>query len=252
MTSELRTQLEGKKKLEVAATIYAESTLHNPDSVDRSAESRINLAASYPLSDKIRSALSVSAIQGLDTAQKTYLSNAKLSFSHSAIRLTQDTSLLAGAGLRLPTNVEDRKLKSYNGAAYIAPQLLTNWSPSGFTFTTLYRVEAQKNSHYWDRTASGAANLSYSVVNYLGVEHYLTEHISILVDGDYTYARTYQNSLRTNFSVGESITYEAPKWSLTLGHSNGADALLANGQDYNIKAFDEKTSAVYINTRIVF
>lgn len=38
VTSELRTQLEGKKKLEVAAIIYAESTLHNPDSVDRSAE----------------------------------------------------------------------------------------------------------------------------------------------------------------------------------------------------------------------
>lgn len=194
----------------------------------------------------------MSAIQGLDTAQKTYLSNAKLSFSHSAIRLTQDTSLLAGAGLRLPTNVEDRKLKSYNGAAYIAPQLLTNWSPSGFTFTTLYRLEAQKNSHYWDRTASGAANLSYSVVNYLGVEHYLTEHISILVDGDYTYARTYQNSLRTNFSVGKSITYEAPSGASRLGTATAPMPCWPMVRTTNIKAFDEKTSAVYINTRIVF
>ena len=34
---------------------------------------------------------------------------------------------------------------------------------------------------------------------------------------------------------------------LAMGHTNGGDALRANGVDSNVKAFDKRTSQIYVD-----
>jgi hypothetical protein len=74
----------------------------------------------------------------------------------------------------------------------------------------------------------------------------------LTLEGDYTYARNYHDVAITKFTFEQSLTYEEKQWSLTLAHSNGGDALQANGTDYNIQVFDENRSTVYARLKFVY
>jgi len=229
-----------------------QSTLHNVDSQQRQSDGRMTLGASYPVWEKWRTSASIVGIQDFAQSKKASFGNARVAVSRSAYRLTEDTVFIPAIGLRLPTNVDDRKSKTYNGSGGIRPLLLTNWSIAGSPLATILSVEAIKNHHTYNRAASGDANLDHQITTYLGVEKPLGGGFSFLLDGDYTYAQTYEKSMRTLFSMGQSVTYEHKQISITIGHSNDGDALMANGRDYNVQVFDQNTSVVYVNTRFVY
>lgn len=252
-TNELTAELKRPKRLQITLLAQTMSNLYGTESRDHEAEGRLVIAPSYKLGDNYRISLSNTIIQNFENERQTRLGNSKLLLSHVPIYLTNDTMLIATGGMRLPTNVEDRHLNTYNGSLVLDPNVITNWTVLGSPFVSVVGVYLTKNTHTYDRNASGGANTSYSAMGYFGIEKEILPKLTFLVDGDYTYARTYQGSMRTLFSMGQSLTYQHNKdLSLTVGHSNGGDALKANGTDYNIAVFDGRQSVVYANIRAVF
>jgi hypothetical protein len=252
-TNELTAELKRPKRLQVTLLAQTMSNLYGTDSRDNEAEGRLVIAPSYKLGQDYRLSLSNTIIQNFVRERQTRLGNSKLLLSHVPIYLTNDSMLIAAGGFRLPTNVEDRHLNTYNGSLVLEPNLITNWKVFGSPFVSVLGLYLTKNTHTYDRNASGGANTSHSEMAYFGIEKELLPKLTFLVDGDYTHARTYQNSMRTMFSMGQSLTYQHNKdLSVTVGHSNGGDALKANGTDYNIAVFDGRQSVVYANIRTVF
>lgn len=252
-TNQLTAELKRPKRLQVTVLAQTASNLYQSGSERREAEGRLILTPSYKLGVNYRLSLSNSIIQNFEQERETRFGNSKLSLSHVPLYLTDDTILIASGGVRLPTNVEDRKRNTYNGSLVLEPTLLTNWTLLGSPFVTVLGLYLTKNTHTFDRNSRGSANTSYSATSYAGIEKQILPKLSLLVDGDYTYARTYQNSLRTQFSIGQSMTFQFNKdLSFTIGHTNAGDALRANGTDYNVSVFDGNFSVIYANVRAVF
>ncbi len=251
-TAQLTADLKSPKKLRLTAVVQGFSTLHKTEQQGRVSFGRIMFAPSYPLNDDYRGTLTGALIQNFDQESKTGLSNFKLTVSRKPIALTQDTSLIAIGGLRLPTNEDDRRDNTFNGALVLEPQVLSQFNVRGFKFMAISGLTAVKNFHTYSRNNLGSANISYSVAPSLGFETYLMKNVALGVDGSYTFARTYQDTPRTSFALGQALTYEQPLWSVTIGHYNEADALKYNGTESNINVFDGNTSAVYGQVRVVY
>ena len=252
-TNELTAELQRPKRLQIVVQAQAVSNLYAGNSGDRAANTRISLAPGYKLGDKYRLSASASAIQQTSPVPKGTLSNTRLALTHVPIALSEDTIFIPVIGAVAPTNEDNRRLNSYNGGLLLEGTTITNFNLFGMNFAGVTGLALAKNFHTWDRTSTGAANIDYKADFYLGLEKSLTRKLTFLIDGDYIYANTYQNSLRTQFMIGQSITWEENKtWSFTIGHSNGGDALKANGTDYNIRVFDGNTSVVYANIRAVY
>lgn len=251
-TNQLTTELTSVKKLRVTALLQAISTLHKNEQNGRQSSGRIVLSPSYQLSPDYRAILTGSLIQNLDEERKTQFSNTKLSISRQPLALTPDTALVLSAGGRLPTNEDDRRDNTFNGSILFEPQAFTEWNLRGFRFTTIYALSAIKNFHTYSRNHVGQGNMSYSVTPYLGFETYLAKNLVLTIDGDVSFARTYDDSPRTLFSLGQSLTFDQKGWSATIGHTNAADAFTYNGTDSNVRLFDDNTSAVYGQLRVAY
>lgn len=252
-TNELKTELQTRKKFDLSAIIQGESNLYAAGSRDYQAGGRFQIAPAYRINSNLKASATLTILQDMSSPErKTAFANTKLAVSHTPIRLTDDTSLILVGGGRLPTNSDDRREKTYNGGLLTESLLLTQWAPRGFTFTTITGLYLVKNFHTYDRDSRGEVNMDNQAMAYFGVEKYLTPRISLTLDGDYTLATAYNGSRRTLFDIGQSLTYEGDGYSITIGHTNGGDALQANGTDYNVRVFDQNTSVVYANMRFVY
>ncbi len=251
-TNELKMELKSVKRLRVTTTMEAASTLQKTEQDGRDAYGRIILAPSYLIGKDYRVGASGSIKQNLNEEEKTQYANTRLNVSRKPLQLTQDTSVVLVAGGRLPTNPDDHRDNTFNGSVLVDPSLITEWNILGQRFTTSYQLTLSKNFHTYDRNNKSEANMSYTAISYFGIETYILDNVVLTLDGDYTYGRSYQDTPKTAYSLGQSITYEQPKWSVTIGHTNAASALQANGRDYNISAFDKHTSAIFTALRVVY
>ena len=252
-TNELTTQLQKPKRFQITTVAQTESNLYETDSREYEARGRLTIAPSYKFNPNYRATVSASLLQDFEGGREGLLSNAKATVTRVPIKISQDSFIIPAAGARLPTNVKDRKDNSFVGAAIAEATLLTNWTFKDSPFTTLYAVYLTKNFHEYERGREGNDNTDYSIINYFGVEKYLTSKLSILIDGDYSFARTYRGNPKSLFSIGQSLSYEFTRdFSVTVGHSNGGNMFQANGTDYDVQVFDENRSIVYANIRAVY
>ncbi len=252
-TNELTAQLQRPKRLQIVVQAQAVSNLYQADSRERAANGRLTFAPGYKLGENFRASASTSLIQDVTPQPKATLSNTRLALTHLPVSLSDDTVLIPAAGAMAPTNEEDRRLNSYNGGLFLEATTVTNWTIFGSPIATIAGLSLNKSQHTWDRNALGGANISYRTGTYFGVEKEIIRKLTILIDGEYSYAKTYQDSLRTQFDLGQSLTWQENKdWSFTIGHSNGGDALKANGTDYDVRVFDGHTSVIYANIRAIY
>lgn len=249
-TNELTAQLKSPQRLRVSVKAEAISNLYETSSRDANAQAELTLNPSYKVSESLKIGLRSTVRQELHFPNDSELTNTKLSLTRVPLTLTHDSSLILGGGVFIPTNEKDRKKNSFNTALTFEPLMLTNFTLMGSNFVALSGLNLRKNIHTYDRNASGSANISYSAGLYGGIEKEILPNLTLTVDGEYKYARTYQNSMRTNFALSQELTYQVDKdLSFSIGHSNDGDALKASGTDYDIQVFDGNTSVVYANVR---
>lgn len=251
-TNELKMQLKETKKLDITALFQAESDLHQVNDGDHQSDGRITLAPSYRFNKTYRATVSAALLQDFGAERRSAIANVKVTVAHSPFVLSEDTTLLSDAGARLPTNADDHRDNTFNGSLLVKNNLITAWNVKGVGFSTIYGLYALKNFHTYDRNNVGKANINYALSQYFGIETYVAKHLYITLDGDYTFANAYQNEPSRQFNVGQALTYEDKQWSLTIGHSNGGNALQANGTDYNVQVFDRNRSVLFAAMRVVY
>lgn len=251
-TNELKMELKSVQRLRLTTTMQASSTLQKTEQDGRDAFGRIILSPSYLISKDYRVSASGQMIQYNNEERKTEFGNTRLNLTRSPLQLTNDSQLVLVAGGRLPTNSEDRDNNTYRGALLVDPMLLSEWNIGGVRFSTTYQLTLTKNFHKYDRNNESKANTEYSAIHYFGIDTEIFKNVVLTVDGDYTYARSYQDTVKTLYSLGQALTYQQPKWSVSVGHTNSANMLAANGRDTNVSVFDKHTSAVYGMLRVIY
>lgn len=231
----------GAKRIRVSTTLSTESTLHEPGSVDHFAESRLTVAPAFLLNAKQQVRTSLALIQQHGAIQKSAISNLKITWSHSPLNISERVSWIPQAGGSLPTNEDDQRHNSFQGSVFIEPIIMVNWSRWALYWTPT----AVKNIHGYTRNHNSVANISHSLSNALTLE-WTRKSLSLGVTAGYIMGWTYQDNLRDQFILDQSVTYAVDKqWTLILGHSNSGDMLKSNGRDRNVSFFDENSSTVY-------
>jgi hypothetical protein len=211
------------------------------------------MAPNYKLNKTLKITARTSAVQQLDGGQKSALTNTRLSLQHSPIRTSKNFTWFPTVFTDLPTNVEDRKLNSYRGNIAAQTTSIINARVLKKNYSVIPIIRGTKNFHGLERNAGDSANISHTALGALYIETGLAKKLSLSVGGSYIHAWTYQDSTREQFSLSQELTYDLNKQTtVTLGHSNDASVFAANGQESNVKLFDENSSSVYINVRGIY
>jgi len=164
-------------------------------------------------------------------------------------RLARSDSLTLITQLRgiLPTNKIDREENSFRGAA--SARIAALLPMQGIIF-----LDALKNHHEFDRTATGEANLSYRARVAGGLTYDISPKLFLSGFAFYQAGETYLGDLRTRFHFEQELSLDLGKsrGSVYLSHSNAGDALRANGLDSNIEMFNGYTSSISIGFRNLY
>jgi hypothetical protein len=99
--------------------------------------------------------------------------------------------------------------------------------------------------HEFERTADGEANLSTKLSYSILYIQALSQIFSAELYAKYNTGWTYQNDLKTSFSISEKLNLDIKKnISTYIQHSNDGNALQANGSDSNIQIYDKNKSVM--------
>jgi len=159
------------------------------------------------------------SIKGYEITEQFRTSHALLSIIPTSEKSQKENRLFAGVGMS-------------NGLSY-----------STDFITTSYSLSVARNFHEYDFNADGLANIQYSLGHKVELSIAFAEKWSFVNSGTYKTAWTYANKQRFAFEYHSDLVFDASdKMSLNLGTSNVGNALKANGQDSNIKVYDENTS----------
>lgn len=250
----LREQLQKKtKKWGVNVSLLTQSTLQKTDSVNQQAYGTITVAPNYKLTNDLKLTASVSGEQQLVRATKSTLSNMTVTLQHSPFRVNKDVMWFPTLRSVVPTDVEDRKKNSFNGAAGAQATGIIVQRILGQNISIIPIVRVTKNYHEFSRNAGNTANISHSALGVLYFETSLVDKLTFGFESTYQHAWTYQSATRELFSFSQELSYEVrSNFVVTLGHTNSADVFASNGHSNNVSFFDENTSSVYLNLRGIY
>lgn len=235
----------------VSASILASSTLQKSEEEGRDANLLFQLAPAYQLNENYGVLVGLSLNQSLNRDQKTTYGNTAFHLSHSPINLTESDALSMRVGGRLPTNPDDHRFNTFNGALLGAVQIVDRVDLT-LPLSIATGLTVIKNFHTYDYNNLGQANVSHAVQPSIAAEVSFTDAIKAAITTDFTWAHTYQNVERAQFSIAETLEYEQPSWRFSIGHSNAGDIHKYDGRDYTIRAFDENTSIVFTSLGATF
>lgn len=235
----------------VSASIQASSTLQKSEEEGRDANLLFQVAPAYQINENYRVLVGLSTNQSLSRDQRTTFGNTAIHLSRSPINLTESDSLIMRMGGRLPTNPDDHRLNTFNGALQGTIQIVDRVDLA-LPLSIATGLTVLKNFHTYDYNNLGQANVSHTVQPSIAFETSITSSIKVAVTTDLTWANTYQNVARAQFSIAETLEYEQPSWRISIGHSNAGDIHKYDGRDYTIRAFDENTSIVFTSLGVNF
>lgn len=241
------------QKLSVLVDLGSTSNLESPESAASQQSTTADFNFVYTLNPDWTLRVNQSFTQTHSGLQDFAVNNGSLSASFRKIRLDRDNELGFSGKLILPVNEEDREQKSFRAA--IAPRvtLSTKKSLAGKALSITSYIEGLKNSHAFERTNTGEANLSYRGRVLAAAELELNSTFSAGVSAYYQAGRTYSGALRTGYSLAQEVSARfGAATSIYVSHENGGNPLGANGTDYNIEIADARTSTVSLGLRTKF
>lgn len=241
------------QKFFVLVDLGSTSNLEKPESSAADQSSTADFTFVHSLNDDFTLQFNQSLTQTHSGLEKFAANNGSLSASFRKIPLDRDNQLGLSAKLILPINEEDREEKSFRGALAPRVTLTTKKSLAGKAVTLTSYVDVLKNSHKFERTNAGEANLNYRARVLASADVELNETFTASIAGYYQAGRTYQNALRTGYSFLQEISAKLGQdISVYTSHENGGNPLGANGTDLNIEIADARTSTVSLGLRTKF
>ncbi|PIS11920.1 MAG: hypothetical protein COT73_01330 [Bdellovibrio sp. CG10_big_fil_rev_8_21_14_0_10_47_8] len=176
------------------------------------------------------------------------LSDSEFRLSLKGAQLNDQFSLTHSISGYAPTNEENRKKNSFQGAATARTGIKAVYPLGEFS----YGMSLRRNFHEYKVSSENSPNIEYSLSHAISGRIPLSTKWSVESLGIFAQGRTYGGLERQNFSFDFDVVFEAIKdFSINLGTSNKGSALKANGHDSNIKAFDEHSSVLRLGVSYV-
>jgi hypothetical protein len=237
--------IPGIKKFSFYLDLSVDQNLRTDSDPSKDANLSLSFAPSYQLFSKARLISEIHANQNLNSDYLTELANTTLGLSFTPIALSQNNNLLLTVKSILPTNKNDRVKNSFDGALSASAGLNNKASLFTKLSNTTISISALKNMHEFERTADGEANLSTKLSYSILYIQALSQIFSAELYAKYNTGWTYQNDLKTSFSISEKLNLDIKKnISTYIQHSNDGNALQANGSDSNIQIYDKNKSVM--------
>lgn len=241
-----------EKALTLAIDLSGTTDLEKTDSAESTRATTLGLGLNYKINQDYLLLLAQAISYSNNGSYAVEASNTVLAFSAKPIKLSEVTHLTPLVKALLPTNEDNREYDSFRGAA-AASLTLVHKTYLGVPLTISLSEELLKNVHEFESNAGNKANLSYRARTVGSFAFELGDHLDLSLSASYDAGRTYQEALRTAFKASQELSYKFTKSTSTyLSHSNGGDALGANGTESQIKIADDRTSTVSLGFRTVF
>lgn len=234
-------EIKKESALSLSLDASTSSDLEEEASSTSTRSSALDATLSYKFSENFKLGINQSVTQKTTGLQETTFSNTALIATFKKFAVNNDLSLIPSARVFLPTNKSDREDASLQGAAsarLTAIQKLNAISLTGY-------IDGLVNSHKFETKADRSANLSNRLRLLVSAELAVTDKISVSGTAFYQAGRTYEDALRTAFSLSQDISYSfTEKTSVYFSHTNDGSALEANGTDSSIDIADNRESVL--------
>lgn len=217
------------------------SNMYEKGDVGQQASTSLTIAPALKLSTDFTLAGEL-IVEKLSTGTgDTSVSNTTIALAMAGATLNSKTKLSHSVSAILPTNEEVREKDRLQGAGALGTKIIFE-SPS---LNAVGSVSLRKNVHEFEINAENAANVEYSFNQRLDLEFPLSEKFALTATGIYRSGWTYEGSQRNSFVFDAGLDFAASTaLTLSVGTTNDASTLQANGRDSNIALFDENTSVV--------
>ncbi len=221
------------------------SNLRDTSDSDYKAANTFLFKPSYKIIEQLTLAARIEATKHYESANEdTELENTQLILIVTPLELSGDRTLGFTFTGVLPTNEKDRTNNTFNGGTGALIDLTQKYSFLDRAGSISYAVSGMKNYHDFDRNNAAEPNLSYRFRQIVTLRQDLSDSFHLQIIGRYQTGWTYQDAFKSAFLISEEISYDITKtFAVYVSHTNDGDALKSNGIDYNIKAYDKKSSS---------
>ncbi len=228
-------------RFHILMAVQASSNLYKEDSPDREASTDLEINPSVYLGNGFSLQTDTIISKEQSGPRNTTISNTKIILTKAGPKLGDwGTALLMGG--TAPTDENLRRDESYQGGASLGGSI--KGSPLKYV-ELAYTLSGGRNFHGYDRTAAGDANVQYTITHKLALAYEFIPKWSLYGIGSYKNGWTYQNSERSSYTNEFGLGYQVAKnWEISGSISNEGKAFKANGQDSNIKVYDQNTTVI--------
>jgi hypothetical protein len=234
---------EAKKRFGLLSQIEASSNLKTVEVADHSSSLAFYFYPAYDLSDSFRARAAIESSQDLTGERKFTLITSDLGLMHTGVRLNPYLKLLGVVWFSVPvaTSISNTSLIT---TVRLAPRLAFDFTRK-IPLSGFYEASFARLFHRYFTTAEGKSNNRYSIAQRVVLSVQLPAKFSIDTDLRLRSGWSYQGSLSNTFVWGESIGYEAtPALGFSVGVSNEAGILKANGYESNIALINQATTQI--------
>ena len=225
------------------------SSLYRFNQESRTVDFEVLAEPSYKIQENLVLGLNGGITQSRDAdhLHRTFLNDGRLFLTHSGPRLSQVFKLSEAISFAIPISEKSYKIDSLITGVTLGPNLKADFSSIGLkNFFTTYRLRGTKNFHRYTVSTEGNSNKEYNLSNRIDLEYSPINKLGLRGTFIYGNGWSYAGNATGNFSLEQAISYEINnRMGLEIGHSNGGDALSANGQDSNIAFINENASQIY-------
>lgn len=241
----------GAERISLDIDVSLESNLRDTNDANYETSSYLDVTSSYKLFSKALIRANLALQQKLYSDKKTSITNTTITIARDPVQIADLRLLNISAFSILPTNEDDRLKNTFRGGLGLAAGLTQKYNVLRQPGYINYSLSLLQNFHELERTNTNVANLENRIRHTTTLGQQITRDISMGFLAHYQTGKTYQRAFRSSFLITEEITYEVSKsGQIYLAHSNGDNALSANGLDSNISVYDEGTSTFSTGLRV--
>lgn len=243
----------GSSQLSFLASLTNESNVYEYNSPDHYSGSTFSLETTYQLNNTYSFAVTLSGTQEHTHGHTASFHNTPLTLRRSPWTLTNNLSLTTSLSAVAPTDVMDRKLRSFLGAILMSTNLAQSTQIFSTPLTINYSLRLQRNFHEFTRTSSDSANIIHNGSLAISSSQSIINKLSFALSFAGSAAQTYQGTFLNYFTATQSFIYELNTQStLNIGHSNSADIFKPDGKSSNIDLFNESSSRYFASLSYQF
>lgn len=239
---------ELKKIVNISIDSSITTNLERFDADEKLLQSDHSLTTSLSYLKNINTSLTLSGSKGLNGERKFTLNDAFVNISSNLGTITNSSINVTGLGrIYLPISDNSKENTKLQTRLALSSSFSTPLKGLGYENIQLsYTPSANIFFHQYETSMYGSSNTKYLLSNTLSGNYSINEKLALSLSLSYSRKWTYQSNLSDGYSTAQTLIYNLNnKLTLYGGHTLGGSPLHPNGQDIDIKIFNNRSSLIF-------